>query len=270
MDTEQPLRPPAAKHAPPRAEHRGERSTTPEEASAPISLGRDEVHVWRATLARPAPALEQAYALLAEDERRRADRFHAAGHRNRFVAAHGLLRTVLARYVEVNPQQIKFSYGPYGKPSLEGAEHCIEFNMAHSGNVALVALAHNMPLGVDVEQVREDIDVLKVGRSAFSETEYNALCALPEAERLSAFYACWSRKEAYIKALGTGVSLGLDTFDVTLHPSQAPRILRSESDPYARSRWSLHAWRLQDGQEGMYTAALCIEGTGITLQHRSV
>jgi 4'-phosphopantetheinyl transferase len=226
-----------------------------EPAPDELRLAPGEVHVWRAAL--PDFAAEERFGeMLSQDEWARARRFHFERDRLSFVTTRGVLRELLGRYLGVDPAGLSFRYGPYGKPHLTYADRDIRFNVAHSGEVALYAFALGAEVGVDVEQHREGVAAEGIAERFFSRREVEVLRALPDAQRQAAFFACWSRKEAYIKAQGTGLSLGLDTFDVTLAPGDPPALLATRPRAFEASRWTLLALDV----EAVYSAALVTAG----------
>src|SRR5689334_19989736 len=180
-----------------------------------LTLSNGEVHVWRAPLEQPDALQEMFLRSLAEDERARASRFHFEKHRRRFVVARGYLRTLLARYLDVQPDEVRFAYGHYGKPSVDHA-HGLRFNMSHSHEVAVYAFVQEQEIGVDVEYIKTDFATEDIARKFFSKQEADALMSLPKDEQGRAFFRCWTRKEAYIKAIGSGLSHPLNEFDVSL------------------------------------------------------
>ena len=226
-----------------------------------LSLPRDEVHVWRARLEQP-PALQESFLrLLSEDERTRANRFHFERDHRRFVLARGFLRSLLARYLQTAPETLSFSYGPYGKPALSGlhAGSSLRFNASHSHELALFAFVHDCEIGIDVEYIQKDFATEDIARHFFSIAEVQTLLALRETEKPAAFFRCWTRKEAYIKALGSGLSLPLDEFDVTLAPGESAALLCDRREPDAVRRWMMFNF----GLEG-YAAALAVESVNVT------
>lgn len=225
-----------------------------------LRLADDVVHVWAAPLDPPAHAVRRHAALLAPDEHARADRFRFERDRRRFTVARGVLRALLGRYLGTDPRGVAFRYESHGKPALDGepAAHGIRFNVSHSGEMALYALARGRELGVDVEEVRRMEDGLKIAERFFSEAEVAAFRALPDGIRDDAFFNCWTRKEAYIKAVGEGLSFPLHAFDVSLAPGEPARLLASR-DPRQAERWSLRG--LPDPAPG-YRAAVVVEGEG--------
>ena len=223
------------------------------------SLESGTVHVWRISLDQPDDRLDRFRRTLDPDELNRASRFHFEKHRQHFIVARGFLRSVVARYLETQPEALRFSYGAYGKPEL-ASEHVLRFNLSHSHEVALLAVALDAEVGVDVEHVRADFASEEIARRFFSRAEVEVFNALPKEEQVAAFFRCWTRKEAYIKAIGKGLSQALDAFDVTLAPGAAPALLRAEDDD--ASRWLLTDLNAGDG----YAAALAIAGPITTLR----
>jgi 4'-phosphopantetheinyl transferase len=227
-------------------------------------LAPGEAHVWRACLEQDEATLGKLSELLSEDELLRAGRFHFRRDREHFVAARGALRNILGRYVAVAPQALTFSYGPYGKPMLcgEAGDLRLRFNVSHSRGVALCALTRGREIGVDVEFVREDFAGFDIAARFFSAREVSALRALPPDERTCAFFDCWTRKEAYIKARGEGLSHPLHSFAVSLAPGEPAALLFTDEDPREAARWSLV--ELFPGEP--YRAALAVEGAMPTLR----
>jgi 4'-phosphopantetheinyl transferase len=197
-----------------------------------------EVHLWRFRLDAPADRLDALAETLSADERARADRFAFDVHRLRFVAARGRLREVLGRYLGAPPASLRFAYGPHGKPELRDAPG-LRFNLSHSGSAALLAVSPDRPVGVDLEEARPLADFESLADRVFSPRERRALDALPPSGRLAAFYLGWTRKEAYLKALGDGLARPLDRFSVSLSPGEPARLLDAFGDPEEPARWSL-------------------------------
>jgi 4'-phosphopantetheinyl transferase len=218
-------------------------------------LGRDDVHVWLADLDRRP--VHSSLAVLADDERARAARFHFEHDRVRFAAARALLRELLAGYLSLRPEVVRFAYGPRGKPALCGAAGAaVRFNVSHSGGLALLAFARGRELGIDLELERPVPESGQIAERFFSAWEASELRRCPEDERPAAFFRCWTRKEAYIKATGDGLSRALDSFDVTLGASAAARLLHVEGAPGEVERWWLQGLEPAPG----FAAALAVEG----------
>jgi 4'-phosphopantetheinyl transferase len=200
-----------------------------------MELGND-THVWLVALDLGEADVSSLAVVLAADERQRASRFHFDRDRRHFIAARGVLRQLVARYAGRAPEYIEFCYGPQGKPVLAGGSN-LEFNIAHSHGVGLFAFTLGAPIGVDVEAI-QSIEHDKLAASFFSAAERVAFARVPVEHRREAFYTYWARKEAYVKALGGGLSVPLDRFDVAAFGEPA-RLLVDRGDPNKR-RWSLH------------------------------
>lgn len=226
----------------------------------PIEFPENEVHLWRVELAALAKAEQRWKEILSDDERLRAARFHFPQDRQYFMATRAVLRMILASYAASDPQKVVFGYSDKNKPfvSRRQAGSDIEFNVSHSGDIALLAFARHRELGVDVERVREDFEHETIARRFFSEPEQRQLATLAPEERYAGFFRCWTRKEAYIKAQGVGLSLPLDQFDVSLKPGDANAMLATRPDHSEAARWSLREVPAGDG----YVAALYVRGDG--------
>jgi len=235
----------------------GDRSFLPKPPET--ELRENEIHVWRAWLDCEPAVLHQLDPMLASDERLRADRFVFERDRNRFVAARGILRQLLAEYVKRSPSELQFNYGPQGKPLLlaNDATSPLEFNISHSHGMALFAFAKKRSLGIDVELLRPEFAGESIARRYFSATEIEEFLALPPDLRTEGFFLCWTRKEAYIKARGEGLQIPLTSFSVSLTPGQ-PEILQSVDG----FRWSVRSFR----PARQYVAAVIGEGKGWTLR----
>jgi 4'-phosphopantetheinyl transferase len=227
-----------------------------------LTLGDDEVHLWRIDLAAVASAEQRWQKILSADERAKAARFHFDRDRQHYSATRALLRTVLAGYVASNPEELVFHYSEKDKPSLALAGNQVEFNVSHSGTTALLAFAHGRALGVDVELIREDFDPVALAHRFFSTSEQDQLAGLDPAQKCPGFFRCWTRKEAYIKAVGTGLSLPLDQFDVSLRPEDENALLATRPDASEAGLWSLREVPAGDG----YVGALCVRGHGWRLK----
>jgi 4'-phosphopantetheinyl transferase len=225
---------------------------------APLRLPEDEVQLWRLDLEAVAVAENRWQQFLSADEQARAQRFIPARVRRHFVATRGVLRTLLGGYLETDPAGLVFHYSARNKPSLAPPHEAsgISFNVAHSGGLALLAFAHGREVGVDVEQVRPDVDVEGIARRFFSPLEQEQLAALPPQDKCEAFFRCWTRKEAYIKAKGEGLWLPLHQFDVSLAAGSDSALLATRPDASEAARWTLRRVSVSPG----YTAALCVEG----------
>ena|ERR1041385_2713119 len=220
-----------------------------------LSLNGAEVHLWQAVLDdRLAHVFE---SFLSADELARANRFHFAEDRNQFIVARGLLRNLLAAYLGVNSAKLHFSYGAKGKPFLIVEGHPqINFNISHSHGRAALVFSRGREVGVDLEYVKDDFDDELVANRFFSRAEVLALRTVPVELRKQAFFNCWTRKEAYIKARGEGLSMPLDQFDVSLRPREPAALLKNYREEREVSRWSMQAIPTREG----YVGALVVEG----------
>jgi 4'-phosphopantetheinyl transferase len=222
----------------------------------PLTAG--QVHVWRAGLDLQPGVLRRQEKQLSADERERAACIRVEQARDRFVAGRAILRAVLGRYLDVEPKRVEFAYTEQGKPYLSWpkAAGALAFNLSHSRGLALVAVTCGRQVGADLEWLRPVADAEAIAARFFSAREAEALRWLPPEQRLEGFFACWTRKEACLKATA-GTLLGtLGRFSVSLAPGERARLLEVEGDPSAVGRWSLVSFRPAPG----YLAALAIEG----------
>jgi 4'-phosphopantetheinyl transferase len=222
------------------------------------------VDVWCLALDLPAERVVQLHASLSSDEAERAARYHFDRHRRRFVACRGQVRQILAGYLGARPDELRFRYGPRGKPSLEApwSDSAVRFNVSNSEDVALLAVALDRELGVDVEQLREPRDFDSLAAQFFAASEVSQLRSLPQDQRLEGFYRLWTRKEAVLKAVGTGLAFPLDKVVVTLDRSEPARVVAYDGDPVAASRW----WLLNLAPVPQYIGALAALGSPMDVQ----
>jgi 4'-phosphopantetheinyl transferase len=230
-------------------------------AEAPVrssvpDLAEGIVDVWRGRLDQSPSIRRRLEALLSDDERERAARFRFERDRSRYVVGRGLLRVLLAGYAGLDAAHLCFRYGRHQKPSLVGSGPF--FNVAHSGAVVLYAFSASREVGVDVELLQLELPGDGIAERFFSPVEVAALQALPEEERPRAFLACWTRKEAFLKARGDGLTLALDSFDVSLASGEPAAVLGTRWSPDEHSRWTLVD--LSDPERGQ-VAALAARGT---------
>jgi 4'-phosphopantetheinyl transferase len=220
----------------------------------------EEVHVWRATLAWPDAAAHRLEQCLSADERDKMQRFRFEKDRRRYLIGRGVLRMLLGRYLDLAPRDLRFETAAAGKPHLASGQRRLEFNLAHSGEYVLIAITEGRAVGIDLEEIRDDVDAEQVAAHFFSPGEQRDLETLTGRARIEAFFVCWSRKEAYVKARGEGLSLPLDQFDVSLRPGEAARLIATRPDPAEAKRWHVSGLEVADG----YKAALVVEGQGGT------
>ncbi len=189
-----------------------------------------DVTIYRFILDKSDDEVSYLAALLSADEVERAGRFHFDIHRKRYIVGRAMLRTTLSRILGTAPRKLQFAYSQYGKPTLEGD---LRFNLSHSDSYAVLAVAAGCDVGVDVERVRRDDDLIPLARRFFSPAEVEQLTALPADEQTMAFFRCWTRKEAYIKADGAGLSIPLDAFSVALGRGDVPRLSGQGTEGWA-------------------------------------
>lgn len=211
------------------------------------------IHVWSNPLDVPDSALRELLESLCCNERDRAHRFVFASDRRRFIAARGTLRALLGAYLKCEPGELEFAYGAHGKPALAGHE-TLQFNVAHSQGVALYAFTRNRAVGVDIERTRPIPDAEQLAGRFFSPEENSVLQALEPAERDDGFLACWTRKEAYIKATGSGLSFPLDAFTVSVLPSDDTGPVRFVAPTGVREQWSFRDLCPYPGYRGAVVA----------------
>ncbi len=221
-------------------------------AQCRLTLEGNTVDIWTANLDLSPHELCGVEDTLSPDERERAAKFHFAGDWRRFIASRGILRDIVARYLGRSASALRFSYGAFGKPAL--ADDCdgdLRFNLSHSGSVALYAVTRNREIGVDVERIDSSFVEDGIEEKFFSRNEVAKLRSLHASQRLRAFFDCWTRKEAYVKARGGGLQISLRGFEVSLAPDEGAAFLSK-----GESGWSLQA--LPVGRD--YAAAVAVEG----------
>lgn len=223
-----------------------------------MTSATNEVDIWRINLAGQSDQIEQCRCLLSPDEVERADRFYFERDRRRFTVARAAMREILGRYAGLAAKDLCFSYGPKGKPELAGGleESGIKFNLSHSSELALLAVTQGLKVGIDIEWPKPDFATDDVAERFFSATEVQTLQSLPAGQRAEAFFSCWTRKEAYIKALGEGLSVPLESFAVAFAPGVPAALLHVKVDPKEVERWSMYNIEVSEG----YKAALVVEG----------
>jgi 4'-phosphopantetheinyl transferase len=233
-------------------------------APATLALSANAIHVWRTRLDPPAQIVATLAATLSADERERAARFHFELHRRRYIVGRGVLRDLLGRYLRLAPASLRFSYGEHGKPALAGPmpSDALFFNLSHSADLALYAFGIGRDIGVDVEEMRADRTTDEIARRFFSPSEVEALDAHSPAERVPAFFRCWTRKEAYIKGRSQGLSIPLDDFEVSIGANEPVRLIASRERPQDVARWRLASLDAGAG----FAAALAVEGESFALK----
>jgi 4'-phosphopantetheinyl transferase len=226
--------------------------------SGELRVTEDEVHVWAVQLDRDASMIREMANLLDDDERDRASRFRRRVDRDRFIVAHAVLRRVLARYLRKPAQSLRFRRDHFGKPSL-AHRTAVTFNMTHGDSVALIAVTTGRPVGVDVERVTPLDDAFDVAETCFAPAERRVLHAVPAGQVSDTFFNCWTRKEAFIKAVGTGLSAPLKAFEVSLEPDMPARLCRVSGSARVAASWTIEALQPAPG----YVGALAVRRTNV-------
>jgi 4'-phosphopantetheinyl transferase len=227
-----------------------------------FQLASGEVHTWCASLEVPPETCARLYATLTADERTRSARFQFERDQRDFIVAHGVLRDLLGRYLQTQPGRVRFVYNAFGKPDVSPEfGNRLRFNLSHSASLALIAIASASNVGVDVEYIRARSGYTDIARYFFSAAEVDYLMALPSHQYAEAFFSCWTKKEAYVKACGEGLAIPLNSFSVPMTTDRAHAPVDfcvASKDIVPSNRWSLYTLRPAPG----YAGALAIEGSG--------
>ncbi len=208
----------------------------------PLNASREAVHIVRVALETDDSQLEPLKSLLSPDESARADRYKVSQPRRHFIVCRAVLRQLLGSCVDCGPTDVEFEYGPHGKPALRQSTPPplgIQFSVSHSDDQALIAIAVDRLIGVDIERIDSSVRILKLARRFFSPREAAELVKLPENDQLAGFFQGWTSKEAYLKSTGFGLSFPLDKFSVSLNPCQPPQLLEVVNQPSELARWRL-------------------------------
>ncbi|MBV8453661.1 MAG: 4'-phosphopantetheinyl transferase superfamily protein [Deltaproteobacteria bacterium] len=230
--------------------------TVEREAGQQLELDPGEVDLWLASLDCPPAPLRAMTTALSADETER--KFHFEADRARFIKARAILRDLLSRYLDCTAGEIAFAYEPSGKPRLGGIKSSttdLRFNLSHSADAALYAIARGRELGVDIESIRPEMLWGRLANCFFCPSEVVKLHEWPAPQRMFGFFTCWSRKEAYIKARGGGLSIPLNSFEVSVAPGEEPALLAA-ADPDELKRWSF--WEVPLGES--FAGALVVDG----------
>lgn len=233
-----------------------------------VRLESNQIHVWSTVLSDFDSELPRFQAMLSSAERMKAERFQFSKDRKYYVIHRGILRVILGRYLEQRPSEIDFCYGRFGKPEIKGnvVRGSLNFNDSHSGDLALYAVTRACPIGVDVERLRPVPDFEEIASRFFSPREAETLMALPSERQMEAFFACWTRKEAFLKATGEGIGEGLAKVEVTLTPGEEAEILRIAGESQAQTEWQLRSFSPAPG----YLAAVAFRNHNLALSRGRV
>jgi 4'-phosphopantetheinyl transferase len=232
--------------------------------SLDLKLANDEIHIWCTSLDQPTSLLERLVCTLSIDERARAGRFYFEEDRKRFIIRHGILRMILGYYLGVKAGELQFSHGRNGKPRLADTfrNRTIPFSMSSSEGLALYGFTRNREIGIDVECVRDIPEMDQIAELIFSAAEALAYHALPEHLKREVFFASWTRKEAFLKATGDGLSRPLDKIELTVDAAKPARLLEMNGASRTACRWSIHDLKPTSG----FAAAIVAEGQGFGLR----
>jgi len=233
-----------------------------------VHLKKDSVDVWCVSLDVDESFLDSVKRTLSEEELEKASRMRIEKPRKYYMASRGLLRQILAAYVKQAPGLLEFEYGPNGKPTLsENSNNMgITFNVSHSHGLALCCVTRKREIGADIEKMRDDMQLADISKRFFSSREHEELVKLPVEHQKRGFFNCWTRKEAYLKATGQGLTFPLSHFDMSLTPGEPAAMIAHQSDPGQISLWSIVD--LDVGPD--YAAAIAVEGKGFTISYKKL
>lgn len=220
-----------------------------------LNLSLNEIHLWHVHIPEHIERLVMYEALLDEQEKHKADRFRFEKDRNCSIIARGVLRKLLGSYLEKEPEGVRFVYGDFGKPEVSNDEG-IAFNISHARDAIVLGFVKNNWIGVDVEFLDQKIDPLNIAKHFFSDEEKRALEEVSKENRVEGFYNCWTRKEAFIKAVGDGLSFPLDQFVVSLKPKVKAALLCTKWDKNEKNKWTLQS----SNPEQEYVSAFAVKG----------
>lgn len=218
----------------------------------PLVLKSDQLHLWSLNKTVHTNRLSEYWDLLNEVEREKATKFRFEKDRNCSIISRGILRSLLGNYLNVAPKSIKFNFGAYGKPFLKEASD-IEFNISHSGDVIVLGFVKKGNIGVDVEYTKRNIEVKKIAEQFFSKEEIVSLFSLDASYHKQAFYNCWTRKESFIKALGSGLSFPLDQFVVSLDNTEKAQLITTKWDAKEKENWVLKSFEPEENYIGAFS-----------------
>jgi len=227
-----------------------------------LELLATEIHIWEFPLTTADSEVGAYATLLSEDERTRASRFRFERDARHFTVARASMRSILGGYTGSAARDLRFNYSQYGKPSFANVTWDVRFNVSHSADLAMLAVVRGREVGVDLETIRAEVETDKLAERFFSVQERESLRALPNQDRISAFFRCWTCKEAFLKAQGLGLSRSLESFDVEVNPQLPAHILATRPDPEEAGRWSLRD--VETVPE--YAAAVAMEGDATTVK----
>ena len=228
----------------------------------------DTVDIWRANLDQSPETVSGLKRLLSFEEKARADRFRFPAYQSRFIVSHGILRKILSCYLRIAPEGIFYFANDHGKPGIGGryGGGGVRFNLSHSYDRAVYAVATGREVGIDIEYLWRKSDIAKIAGRFFTPVESETIAKLPAAIRKKAFFTCWTRKEAFLKATGCGLALSPRRFEVSVLPEDPPALVHTDWDSTGHLKWSL----ANIDAKGDYIAALAVEGRFSELRYFDV
>jgi 4'-phosphopantetheinyl transferase len=230
--------------------------------SADLILHQDEVHIWIVDIEKNSTDMKYFRELLSPEESKQADKFIFEKDRFRYTITHGALHILICAYTGVNEKLINYIQGKYRKPGLQVSSwKKLYFNLSHSGNFILYAFSWDLELGIDIEQIRDMQDSDSIIERFCSEKEKAEYFSIQKENRTQAFFKCWTRKEAYIKARGDGLYFPLNNFTVSIKPDTQPALIEVKDEPLENDRWKLHDLKIND----LYSSALVADKSKINL-----
>lgn len=227
-----------------------------------LNLKKGEVHIWHCDLDAPAAIIPKLLEVLSAQEKQKAEKFRSLDDRSRFIVARSGLRKILGNYLGIAPQSIGFSQNRYGKPFLADDNNRLRFNLSHSNELALIAVTIEGEIGIDLEYVNVNFEILNTAASVFSTVEMEMLRNMNLSLQTAAFFCGWTRKEAFLKALGQGFSYAPKQITVSILPEDSNVSLKTNEFQKVRS-WSLRSLPVGDN----YRAAIAVEGKIETVRY---
>ena len=215
----------------------------------------NQLHVWQVNFSKQLDNISFFLNLLSDNEKEKASKFCFKKDQNQFIISRGALRILSAAYLDMNAKEIEFKYGEYGKPEFDFNSD-LKFNVSHSGNLGTIGFVKNFDIGIDVEKIKNDFDVLEIVSNYFSELEIETLKKLPKEMHTEYFYRCWTRKESFIKAKSLGLTFPLDSFSVCINSDKKTELLETKWDDTEKHKWKLFTFSPQLN----YIGAVSIQG----------
>jgi 4'-phosphopantetheinyl transferase len=229
-----------------------------------MKLCEDEIHIYRSTLEKPPAEVKQLEKILSPDEIEKAYKFKFETDRNNYIVGRAFLRNILNKYLEIDASKINFSYAEKGKPFIK--DSIVKFNLAHSKSYVVYAFTLEKEVGIDLEYLKEMPDAREIAKGFFSKDETHELDKVSEKNLELAFFNCWTRKEAFIKAVGEGLSYPLADFTVTLIPGDEPEIIWIKKNPEEINDWSMINIEVKEN----YISSLAIKSKGVRIIYKEM